>query len=230
MELVVALLVFGIMMAMAVGILSPAAKIFVRMQKLQYARLILDNTVQELRGMARGATQYVKIYSSCGAGDSLIGTSGAGSGKGLEFLNTDGYVVLISTEGCPATDIYLGTEKIGNIGSADVESGRLLERYFVRGEGTEYNYQKEDGTYIARAYNKTFADRYYMGNYLDVEFSYGSTDAEGNVKSLKADIALYSDSGKTQLVVKDSVVLDLRYDVKKEDGSTAGVMKEEETP
>ena len=50
-EMVVTLLVFGIMMTMMVGVLSPAAKIFVRIQKLQYAQIILDNTIQELRGM-----------------------------------------------------------------------------------------------------------------------------------------------------------------------------------
>lgn len=228
-EMVVTLLVFGIMMAMAVGILSPAAKIFLRMQKLQYARLILDNTVQELRGMARGATQYVKIYAVCGAdnADSLLMDVGADSGKALEFLDTDGYVVLISADGCPDTDIYLGTEKVGDVKSADVERGRLMERYFVRGEGDAYNYQKNDGTYIARAYNKTFADKYYMENYLDIEFSYGSSDAEGNIRSLKADVTLYSDRERTQVAAKDSVALDLRYDVKRKDEVTAGVMAEE---
>lgn len=229
-EMVVTLLIFGIMMAMAVGILSPAAKIFLRMQKLQYARLILDNTVQELRGMARGATQYVKIYAVSGADDpgSLLTDTGAESGKALEFLDTDGYVVLISADGCPDTDIYLGTEKVGDVKSADVERGRLLERYFVRGEGAAYNYKKNDGTYIARAYNKTFADRYYMGNYLDIVFTYGAFDSEGNVKNLKADVTLYSDEEKTQVAAKDSVVLELRYDVKKKDEVTAGVVAEEE--
>ena len=42
-EMVVTLLIFSIMMTMMVGVLSPAAKIFIRIQKLQYAQIILDN-------------------------------------------------------------------------------------------------------------------------------------------------------------------------------------------
>lgn len=222
-EMVVTLLVFGIMMTMAVGILSPAAKIFLRMQKLQYARLILDNTVQELRGRTREAVEYVKIYDTCSADTDLTGKMGTGEGKALEFMNTDGYVVLLSTEGCPETDIYLGTEKIEEVKSADVETGRLLERYFVRSGDAEYSYKK-DGAFIARAYNKTFADRYYMGNYLDITFSYPSSGppaADETVRYLEADVRLYSDAEKNELVVQDKVVLDFRYEVKRKDEKTA---------
>ena len=61
-ELVVAMVIFGIMMTMVVGILSPAAKLFLHMEDLQRAEVILDNTVQELYGIAEEATGYVKIY------------------------------------------------------------------------------------------------------------------------------------------------------------------------
>lgn len=225
-EMVVTLLIFGIMMAMAVGIVSPAAKIFLRMQKLQYARLILDNTVQELLGKTRGAAEYVKIYDTCSAGTDLSAKSGAEKGKALEFLDTDGYVVLLSTEGCPDTDIYLGTAKVEDVGQDEVEGGRLLERYFVR-NGEKYNYKRKDGgTFIARAYNKTFADRYYMGNYLDITFSYPSagppSDGEA-VPYLEAEVSLYNgpEKDESQLVVKDRVVLDFRYEVKRKDEVTA---------
>ena len=64
-EMVVTLLIFSIMMTMMVGVLSPAAKIFIRIQKLQYAQIILDNTIQELRGMTRDATgQWSSIPDS----------------------------------------------------------------------------------------------------------------------------------------------------------------------
>ena len=98
-EMVVTLLIFGIMMTMMVGVLSPAAKIFIRIQKLQYAQIILDNTIQELRGMTRDATGHVKIYEKCGSNDGLADQTGRDFGQGLEFVNEDGYVVLISTEG-----------------------------------------------------------------------------------------------------------------------------------
>ena len=56
-ELVVSMLLVAIIMAMVVGILSPAAKIFLRMQKLQYAQQILDNTAAQLQDMAGGSHQ-----------------------------------------------------------------------------------------------------------------------------------------------------------------------------
>lgn len=44
-EMIVTLLLFGIMMTMAIGILSPTAKVFVRIQRLHNAQIILENTV-----------------------------------------------------------------------------------------------------------------------------------------------------------------------------------------
>ena len=41
-EMIVILLVFGIMMTMMVGILSAATKIYMRIQRLQNAQIILD--------------------------------------------------------------------------------------------------------------------------------------------------------------------------------------------
>ena len=51
-EMVAALLIFSILMTMIVAVIHPASKIFVQMQRLQYAQVILDNTMQELRGTA----------------------------------------------------------------------------------------------------------------------------------------------------------------------------------
>ena len=61
-ELVVAMLLLGIIMTMIVGILSPAARLFLRMERLQRAQVILDNVILELQGIADNATGYVKIY------------------------------------------------------------------------------------------------------------------------------------------------------------------------
>ena len=41
-EMVVTMLLSGMMMAMIAGIMSPAAKMFVRIQKQQFAQLIMD--------------------------------------------------------------------------------------------------------------------------------------------------------------------------------------------
>ena len=86
-EMIVILLVFGIMMTMMIGILSAATKIYIRIQRLQNAQIILDNTLQELRGMTRDAAGYVKIYEKCGENDSIADQTGTQRGQGLEFVN-----------------------------------------------------------------------------------------------------------------------------------------------
>ncbi len=221
-EMVVTLLVFGIMMTMMVGVLSPAAKIFVRIQKLQYAQIILDNTIQELRGMTRDATGYIKIYEKCGETDRIADQTGAQSGQGLEFVNEDGYVMLISTEGCPDTGIYRGSQLLSTVDPGDVPAGRLFARYYVREKDGKYHYEDTSGHPIARAVNSIFTDRYYMGNYLEITFSYPSgTSPDGKVDYLEAEVRLYSDAEKNEMVVKESVVLDLRYHVNRQDRVTA---------
>lgn len=221
-EMVVTLFIFSIMMTMMAGVLSPAAKIFIRIQKLQFAQIILDNTIQELRGMTRDAVGHVKIYEKCGADNGIANQPGTLSGQGLEFVNEDGYVVLISTEGCPGTGVYRGNQLLSTVSPGDIPPGRLYARYYVQEKDARYHYEDAAGQPIARAVNSIFTDKYYMGNYLEIVFSYPpGTLPSGNVDYLEAEVRLYSDAEKTELVVKESVVLDLRYDVKRQDGVTA---------
>lgn len=277
-EMVVTLLVFGILMSMVVAVLHPATKIFIRMQKLQYAQVILDNTIQELRGMVLEASGdgYVKVYARCevgGTGDATDLTSGSSSangydirdslvnqptGRALEFVNLDGYAVLISADGIPDTDIYMGTE---NISSEDaIDKGRLAVRYYVRNTNGKYNYKRGEipnRSYVARAVTPVFADGwkngnagpvtgYYMGNYLELEFSYPDTfeivrdadgnpilDANGNQQEyysyLNVKVSLYSapERKPEHLVAQDTAVLDFRYPIKRLAGTvTAQVMPE----
>ena len=224
-EMVVTLLIFGIMMTMMVGVLSPAAKIFIRIQKLQYAQIILDNTIQELRGMTRDATGHVKIYEKCGSNDGLADQTGRDFGQGLEFVNEDGYVVLISTEGCPSTGIYRGSQLLSTVNLGYVPAGRLFARYYVREKDAKYHYEDASGQPIARAVSSIFTDGYYMGNYLEIIFSYPpSAGPDEVVDYLEAEVRIYGDEQRNELVVKESVVLDLRYEVKRQDGITANRM------
>ncbi len=221
-EMIVILLVFGIMMTMMVGILSAATKIYMRIQRLQNAQIILDNTLQELRGMTRDAAGYVKIYEKCGENDSIADQTGTQSGQGLEFVNEDGYVMLLSTEGCPGTGIYRGSQLFSTVNPGDVPAGRLFARYYVREKDEKYHYEDPSGQPIARAVNSVFPDRYYMGNYLEITYSYPpGTSSDEKVDYLEAEVRLYGDEEKNELVVKESVVLDLRYNVNRRDGATA---------
>lgn len=221
-EMMVALLVFGIVMAMMAGVLSSAAKIFIRIQRLQYAQIILDNTIQELRGMTRDAAGYVKIYENCGADDDIAGRMGTERGQGLEFVNEDGYAALISAEGCPGTGIYRGSQLLNTVNPGDIPAGRLFARYYVREKDSKYHYEDAFGEPVARAVSNVFTDGYYMGNYLEVIFSYPpGTVPGGQVDYLEAEVRLYGDGQRSELMVKETVVLDLRYDVKREDHVTA---------
>lgn len=225
--MIVTLLLFGIMMTMAIGVLSPAAKIFIRIQRLQNAQIILENTVQELRGMTRGAAGHIKIYEHCSAAEGPVGKAGVTGDTGglaLEFVNEEGYMVLLSTEGCPATKVQLGSNELGTVAEGEIETGRLLARYYVRnikGETNGYYYQNTSGPTV-RAFTEVFADGYYMGNYIEVKFSYPPGTADGApVKYLTADLRLYADQAKNDLIAQDSVTLDLRYDAERHNEVTA---------
>lgn len=221
-ELIVSMFLMSILMAAVVGILSPAAKLFVRMQRLQFAQVILDNVIQELRGITENASGYVKLYDTCEP-DTLMGDKvGEEEGLALEFLDTQGYVTLISTQGCPETDIYLGTQKIDTMKAEDQKPGRLLIRYYAQGTGERYYYENKDGRAVARALQKVFAEGAYMGNYLEITFSYPPGLAPGDkVEYLNAQVAVYRDEAKTKLWVKDQVTLDLRYHAVKKMDPTA---------
>lgn len=141
----------------------------------------------------------------------------------LEFINPDNYVTLVSAEGCQATDILAGGAKIDSVGAVD--SGRLLARYYTPDVASQtYQYTDAAGSPAARAVAAVFADDYYIGNYLEVTFSYpADVLSEGDrVAALEADVKLYSDKEKSNLVVQESVLLYLRYAVVRKDKVTAG--------
>ncbi|MCI8597914.1 MAG: type II secretion system protein [Lachnospiraceae bacterium] len=259
-EMVVTLLVFSILMSMVVAVLHPATSTFIKMQKLQYAQMILDNTIQELRGMALEASGagYVKIYDKCGlnATGSATDLTAPGNGKGtdrgraLEFINLDGYVLLISADGALKTDIYMGTSKIGE--EEKIDPGRLLARYYFHNSDDTYEYKEEvanspEPNYLARAVTPVFADGsgkdsdsgskagYYMGNYVEVVFSFpddseaepiqsaGGTVTGRRYPYLNVEVSLYSDPNREEkdLVVRDTAVLNFRYPIRRLDEVTA---------
>ena len=133
-EMVAALLIFSILMTMIVAVIHPASKIFVQMQRLQYAQVILDNTMQELRGTALEASGngYVKIYGACSPDTDLTREEGAETGAALEFVNSEGYAVLLSADGCPETDIFLGSAAVGTVSKDQIPSAMPAEPTAIR--------------------------------------------------------------------------------------------------
>lgn len=63
-EMLVTLLLIMIMTGMAASSLAAASRIFIRVQKTQYAQSILDTVMTELRTITKNAGSYVKIYEN----------------------------------------------------------------------------------------------------------------------------------------------------------------------
>ena len=208
-ETIVTLLLISIMMVMAASALSSAAKIFVREQKMQFAQSILDTVMTELRGLTADANGYIKIYAQNEKNPGKItDMTGNNSGNILEFMNEDGYVVLISADGCDATKLQIGSQ---NSGMAEaVPAGQLLTRYYFCNNG-KYRYS-EDGVPVARAVSTVFGEGFYMGNYMEVTWAFPDGISEGTaVNQITATVTLYSDPERTQAVAADTEILQFRH-------------------
>lgn len=225
-ELMVSMLISSIMLMMVVATVGPVGKLIMRMQQTQLAQGIISNAAVELQSQVSDAVEYVKIYASGNEGDIVgagSGVTGTTEGTALEYKNTQGYIEVLSTDGCAETTIIRG-ETI--TGQADAEAaGRLVNRYYVPIEptaGTVYYEFKEDGTYIARAVGDVFPDKYYMDYYMKVTFSYpgGVGVNDSLVRYVNAKIELYKDAAMTELVAYDNTVLDFRYDIKTKQAGT----------
>ena len=207
-ETMVTLLLISIMMAMTAASLSAASRIFVRVQKTQYAQSILDIAMTELRNITQNAVGYVKVYPA-DADNQFAGVTGGETGTALEFLNTEGYVVLVSTDGCDDTKIYIGDKLSGT--TKAVDKGQLLTRYYFRNSNTKkYTYQKTGGEAVARAVATVFAKGFYMENYLEVEYTVPARDDKNKVNNIIAKVTLYSDKEHTNVVATDTETLEFR--------------------
>ena len=219
----VTLLLITILMAMAAASLSSAFRIFLRIQKAQYAQSVLDTAMTELRTLTKDATVYVKIY---GDGTDVTGKPGASTGDAIEFMNKEGYVVLLTTDGCAQTDLYI-TGK--NTGTADaVDAGELLARYYFPQDVITAGYTYAKGqTPVARAVAAVFGKGFYMGNYLEVTYSFPDSVAEGAaVDGITATLKLYADEAHTIELASDTELLSFRHRVVRKDAVTAKKVSE----
>ena len=187
-EMMVTLLLISIMMTMAVSSLSSASHIFMQVQKTQYAQSILDTVMTELRAITKNASSYIKIYENA---KNIANSTGNCDGNAIEFINEEGYAVLVSTDGCDDTELYIGDNVIGT--AKAVEEGQLLTRYYFVDGGT-YTYEK-DGKAAARAVAAVYGKGFYMGNYLKITYSWpDGAQEEGVTDHILATVTLYSDA------------------------------------
>lgn len=222
-ETMVSLLLITVLLAMAAGALSSAFRIFLRIQKTQYAQSVLDTAMTELRTQTKDATVYVKIY---GSGNKVADQAGTNSGSALEFMNKEGYVVLLTTDGCEQTSLYI-TDKL--TGTAEqVGSGELLARYYFPQGGIAAGYTYAKGqTPVARAVAAVFGKGFYMGNYLEVTYSFPDGVADGaTVDGITATLKLYADEAHTKELASDTELLSFRHRVARRDAVTAKTVSE----
>lgn len=110
-EMMVTLLLISIMMTMAVSSLSSASHIFMQVQKTQYAQSILDTVMTELRAITKNASSYIKIYENA---KNIANSTGNCDGNTIEFINEEGYAVLVSTDGCDDTELFCSDASAGS--------------------------------------------------------------------------------------------------------------------
>lgn len=211
-EMIVTLLLISIMLTMATASLSSASKVFVRVQKTQYAQSILDTLMTEMRGITEDATGYVKIYKSVG---NIINNTGNLQGNALEFINGEGYVELITTQTSRnrATEVTLyGAD--GNLTDATqtLQPGQLYTRYYTREkqspEQKRYAYGKGTGAeLVARAMAPAYGEGFYMNNYVKVTYRVpDGTAPNTKISYITVTVALYSDVACTEAnkIVEDT--------------------------
>lgn len=157
-ETMVTLFLISILMAMAASALSSASRIFVRIQRTQYAQSVLDTTMTELRTITKDATGYVKLYERTTAMDEQYGGSKGTNTKGnaIEFMTPEGFVELVSANGCSETEIHIGDKVTGTADA--VETGQLLTRYYFRNSNTGQYAFTQNGKPVARAVANVFTN------------------------------------------------------------------------
>lgn len=227
-EMLVTLLLIGIMLSMAAATLSSAAKVFLRVQKTQYAQSILDTVMTELRTVSSDAVEYVKIYEK---GTDIAEKGGNISGNAIEFVNSDSYVELVTTEVDPydSTVTLYDSDMQQTTTKEKMNAGQIYTRYYTTetaatpSSGATYIYSA--GTYlVARAIEAAYGEGFYMGNYVKVTYSVPEGTKDGDsISSVNATVALYSDKECTEAnkLAEDTEVLYFRNPVKFRMGKTA---------
>lgn len=208
-ETMVTLFLISIMMAMAASALSSASKIFVRIQKTQYAQSILDTTMTELRTITKDATGYVKLYGITATGQDDYSNAGGATkyGWAIEFMTPEGYVELVSSDGCAPTEIHIGDQVTGT--SEEIPKGQLITRYYFRNSSTGQYAFKKNGKRVARAVANAFASGFYMGNYVEVKYTYPENATSGSrISSLTATVTVYSEYDKSTESFKNAIATD----------------------
>ncbi len=207
-EMIVSAALMCLLIAMAAACLEPAARITKQLREQNEAQTIADDLLSTAKSQIEGAQGYIKCYASDDPNSGIGGQGGVAEGAegyGLEFLDENGYVVLLSSGGTIETVLRRASSG-GDTAVATVdpiEAGYLVVRYYAASNGS-YAYWQNTSTAVARALTQPYGSGFYMG--FRARLSYVIS---GSTVTVTARI--YRDKAMTQQLFSDSLVVDLRY-------------------
>lgn len=194
-ELMAAMAVMCLVLAMSLGCVGSAASVTAHIRSRQEARLILSYLLPILRRDAETACGYVKLYERGSATADMEGAEA--SGTALEYLDPLGRPTVLSADGCAQT--------LRGGKTAVVAPGTFLRRRYpaLAAEGDAwYHYRQEDAVC-----DEVFAPALYRGLFLKLEFTRSGED-------LAITAALYRDGECRRLAARETVLADLRQDIR----------------
>ncbi len=207
-ELIVCAALLCLLITMFAGALHPAAEMSRRLQDMNNAQLIADDLLETIRSQLEEAQDYVKCYAD-GGPNSIVGTTGAATGSAIEFRTGDGYILLLTAQGCDDTDLRR-TADDGAGGTTEVitpmkavPTGRLLLRYYYSADGTSYTYTR-DSKPVAQGLTSPYGTGFYMGFTTVLSFAVDAT-------SHTVDVTVTLNRSDGTKLLSDHLLVDLRY-------------------
>lgn len=227
-ELLASLLLMGIAVSMAAVILHGAYRIYQRIQRTQDAYSLVDTIGTELQGIAQDANGYIKLYQEADTISGQKGTDGKTSGaEALEYLDANGYAVLVTAEGCDETSLYTGNDPTDTAASQGtfeaVPAGQLVLRYYNRQKGGTYYYQTSAGNKLARAAARVYGEGFYMDYQVRVTFCLPEgkdVSSDTKLDSIQAEVSVSEKNGK-EAIATDTFLLEFRRELEYSDSITA---------
>lgn len=221
-ELLVSMALLGLALTLFAATLSPATRSFQRLETLNDAQIVADDLLETVRSQLEDARGYVKCYDS---GQSLAEKEGADEGSAIEFVDPNGYVAVLSADGCPETTLRrVSSEDGGTVETskaAEIAPGYLAVRYYKNDSNQQYTYQTGPDQYVARAMTALYGRGFYVGLYAGLKFSL--EPEAGSAKTVTVTVSLYRDAARTDLVFSDQLIVDLRQTPPVKTGFTAMV-------
>lgn len=203
-ELIAAMGLLSLLFLMISGALHPAAAVTQRIGRMSGAQSLLDGVLEVIRMEAENACGYVKVYED--GGDITEQEGSLAVGTALEYLDANGCPVLVSAEGCGRAWLEDIQEE-----AEEILPGRLFFLTRLTAEPDLTHPAEDGGLVLGRSCREPYGEAYYNGMYLKVEFAPMEEAVEGEqAELLEITASLYRDKERTDLLLEDSLAVELR--------------------